>query len=330
MHSETPRSPRRRGRGCLLWLGGAVLLLLVLGAAGAIYESAAEASDLRAYPPAGQMVDVGGYRLHINCTGAGSPTVVIDAGWGDWSLGWSRVQAGVAPTTQVCTYDRAGTGYSDPGPLPRDATQFAKELHTLLKQAGSPGPYVLAGHSMGGLTVRVFAHEYPAEVAGIVLIDSMSPESAKGPAPAANQQAGPQSSTPSLPSLFARIGLTRLLSGLGPGPGLSPEAERAYAAFTSTPRAVQAWSDEGRGMPASLAEAGAVKSFGDTPLIVLSRGLDLDPDWQKWQAHLLQLSSNSKGLVADKSAHNIHFDQPEAAVAAIVRMVEQVRRSARK
>ena len=134
MHSARLSSRRRRGRGCLIWLAGAALLLLVLGVAGAIYESAAEASDLRAYPPAGQMVGVGGYRLHINCTGAGSPPVVIDAGWGDWSLGWSKVQPGVARTTQVCTYDRAGTGYSDPGPLPRDLTvlvssDFVEFLH---------------------------------------------------------------------------------------------------------------------------------------------------------------------------------------------------------
>ncbi len=276
------------------------------------------------------MVDVGGYRLHINCTGAGSPAVVIDAGWGDWSLGWSGVQVGVAGTTHVCTYDRAGTGYRYPGPLPRDASQFAKELHTLLQQAGISGPYVLAGHLMGGLTVRVYAHEYPAEVAGIVLIDSMSPESAKGPAPAANQQAGSQSRTPSLPSLFARLGLTRLLSGLGPGPSLTPDAERAYSDFSATPRAVQAWSDEGSGMPASLAEAGAVTSFGDTPLTVLSRGRNLDPDWQQWQAHLLRLSTRSESLVADKSGHTINFDQPEAAVAAILRMVEQVRQSTRQ
>ena len=133
-----------------------------------------EAADARAYPPPGQMVDVGGYRLHINCTGAGSPTVVIDAGLGDWSSMWGFVQPGVAKTTRVCTYDRAGAGWSDQGPLPRDARQFAKELHTLLQNANIPGPYVMVGHSMGGLPVRVFTHEYAAEVAGVVLIDSMS------------------------------------------------------------------------------------------------------------------------------------------------------------
>src|SRR5512147_582665 len=123
-------SSKSKGRGCLTWLGRIMLLIIALSIVGYIYEPIAEAAEVKAYPPAGQMVDVGGYRLHINCTGAGSPTVVIDAGWGDWSLGWSGVQPEVAATTRVCSYDRAGMGYSEAGPLPRDAEQFAKELHT--------------------------------------------------------------------------------------------------------------------------------------------------------------------------------------------------------
>jgi pimeloyl-ACP methyl ester carboxylesterase len=277
------------------------------------------------------MVDVGGYRLHIHCTGAGSLTVVIDAGWGDWSLTWSRVQSDVAKTTRVCSYDRAGMGYSEAGPLPRDAEQFAAELHRLLDQAGIPGPFVLVGHSLGGLTVRVFADEYPAEVAGVVLIDSMSPEQAREPAAEATSQTDSQSRAPSLPSLLARIGLVRLFAGpLGFIHDLPPGAKEASTAFAVTPRSIQAWVDEGRGIPASLAQAGAVKSFGDLPLIVLSRGLDQEPDWQRMQAELLQLSSNSQQLIADKSAHNIELDQPQAAVGAIVKMVEQLRQSVKK
>jgi pimeloyl-ACP methyl ester carboxylesterase len=121
------------------------------------------------------MVDVGGHRLHINCTGTGSPTVVIDAGLGDWSTSWGFVQPEVAKVTRVCTYDRAGMGWSEPGPLPRVASQFAKELHALLHNAKIPGPYILVGHSLGGLPVRMFTHDYPSEVAGVVLIDSMHP-----------------------------------------------------------------------------------------------------------------------------------------------------------
>ena len=324
---ESLRTSKRRGRGCLLWLGGFVVVILGLMLIGAVYESLAEAADVRAYPPPGQLVDVGGYRLHINCTGTGSPTVVIDAGLGDWSASWSSwVQPEVAKTTRVCTYDRAGMGYSEAGPLPRTAEQFAKELHTLLQHAGIPGPYVLVGHSMGGLPVRVFVHEYATDVAGVVLIESMNPRQAKPSATDTPSSAATHSSGFSILTLPARIGLVRLFAGpLGLKSGLSPEVQPAYTAFSVTPRSFQTELDEGTGMPASFIQAGAVKTFGDVPLIVLSRGLDPDQDWQAMQAELLQLSSHSQQLIADKSGHNIEIDQPEAAVAAIVKMVEQLR-----
>ena len=119
----------------LIWLGRVVFLIIGLALVGAIYERIAEAADAKTYPPPGQLVDVGGHRLHINCVGTGSPTVVIEAGLGDWSTGWDFVQQGVAKATRVCTYDRAGWGWSEAGPLPRDAAQFANELHTLLQNA---------------------------------------------------------------------------------------------------------------------------------------------------------------------------------------------------
>src|SRR6476619_4466167 len=128
---EPGQTRKRRGRGCVLRLGGFVVLILGLMLGGAMYESAAEAADARAYPPPGQLVDVGGYRLHINCTGTGSPTVVIESGWGDMSAAWGWVQPEVAKTTRVCTYDRAGMGWSEASPEPRVAREYAKELHTL-------------------------------------------------------------------------------------------------------------------------------------------------------------------------------------------------------
>ncbi len=297
---------------------------------GALYEGVAEAADIRAYPAPGQMVDVGGYRLHINCVGTGSPTVVIDAGLGDWSASWSSwVQPDVAKTTRVCAYDRAGMGWSEAGPLPRTAERFAHELHTLLHNARVPGPYVLVGHSSGGLTVRVFAHAYAAEVAGVVLVESMHPSQAKPSGAATPHQATAPASELSIYTLPARIGLIRLLAGpLQLASGLSPEVANAYVAFSVTPRSLQTSLDEGQGMPESLAQAGAVTSFGTIPLIVLSRGGDRDQDWQRMQSDLLHLSSNSRQLIADQSGHNIQLDQPEAAVGAIVTMVEQIRRQA--
>jgi pimeloyl-ACP methyl ester carboxylesterase len=325
---KTVSTSHGRGRGCLVWLGGIVVFVGGLMLLGAIYESMAEASDARVYPPPGKLVDVGGYRLHINCTGTGAPTVIIDAGLGDWSTGWAWVQPGVAKTTQVCTYDRAGNGWSDAGPLPRNAAQYAKELHTLLQEANIRGPYVLVGHSLGGLPVRVFTNMYPSEVAGVVLIDSMSPrqfpQSSTNTTPQMDSQSHPFTIFPAL----ARIGLVRLLvRPLGLIPHLPPEVEKAYVSRMVRPSNLQAYlGDESQGMPESGRQAEAVKTFGDLPLIVLTAKQNHISGWQEWQTELLQLSSNSQQLFAE-SDHNIQIEQPDAAVAAIVKMVELVRQS---
>jgi pimeloyl-ACP methyl ester carboxylesterase len=305
-----------------------MVVLLGLGLLGALYESAAEASDVRAYLPPGQMVDVGGHRLHMHCVGTGSPTVVIEAGWGDWSATWSSsVQPAAAQTTRVCAYDRAGYGYSEAGPLPRTSERLVQDLHALLGGAGIPGPYVMVGHSLGGALVRVFAQEYPAEVAGVVLIDSMNPSNVESSAATTPPPTDPQSSGDWILTLPARVGLVRLLAGpLRLAEGISTEVANGYVAFSVTPRHYQTLIDEGRGMPSSLAQAGAVKSLGAVPLIVLSRGRDQDQNHQEEQSELLQLSSNSQQWFADQSGHNIQLDQPEAAVRAIVAVVEQSRR----
>jgi pimeloyl-ACP methyl ester carboxylesterase len=312
-------------------MGGVLALLLGLMLLGAFYESVAEAADVRSFSPPGQMVDVGGHRLHINCVGTGSPTVVIDAGWGDWSATWdSTVQPSVAETTRVCTYDRAGYGYSEAGPLPRTTEHFVRELHTLLQEARVPGPYVIVGHSLGGALARVFAHEYAAEVVGVVLIDSMNPRAVDSSAPATPVPSDSQSSGDWILTLPARVGLLRLFAGpLGMKSGLSAEVADAYVAYSVTPRYFQTYLiDEGRGMPVGLAQARAVQSLGKVPLIVLTAGLELAPDHQAEQLELLHLSSESQQLFADHSGHNVQIDQPEAAVGAIVQVVEQIRRTA--
>src|SRR5688500_5261516 len=138
----------------LLW---SVVALLALAVAGAIYQAIATERAERAYPPPGEMVGVGGHSLHINCVGQGGPTVVLEAGSGGFSAQWVRVQREVSGTARVCAYDRAGMGWSEMGPEPRDAEQITGELHTLIKGANIEGPYVLVGHSFGGLYVRTYA-----------------------------------------------------------------------------------------------------------------------------------------------------------------------------
>jgi pimeloyl-ACP methyl ester carboxylesterase len=311
-------------RGCLNWLGWIAVFMIGLLLFGYLYEPWAEARDAKANPPPGQLVAVGGYRLHINCTGSGSPTVVIESGWGDSSAAWGWVQPEVARTTRVCTYDRAGMGWSEASPQPRTAREFAKELHTLLEKANEPGPYVLVGHSLGGYTMLVYAHDYPAEVSGLVLIDAQDLPTSDGAAP----KPAPKPGRNSLPSLMARIGVVRLLAGpLGSIQDLPEGDKQAYTAYAVAPRSAQTFLDEGMGMSEGGAQARAVTTLGALPLIVLSRGEDQDAKHTAAQADLLQLSTNSQQFFADQSGHSIHIDQPEAAVAAIVKMVELVRQA---
>ncbi|HJR79876.1 MAG TPA: alpha/beta hydrolase [Anaerolineales bacterium] len=327
----TASTSKRRGRGCLLWLGASLAALLCLALVGYIYEPMAEVADIKAYPPPGQLVDVGGYRLHINCIGTGSPTVIIDAGLGDWSTTWGGyVQPEVAKTTRVCTYDRAGMGWSEAGPLPRDAAQFAKELHTLLQHANVQGPYVMVGHSLGGLGVRVFIHDYASEIAGVVLIESMNPKQLTQPPTKVQSQSESRSQPFSLQAALARFGVVRLLVKL---PGIAPSVppnEEAYYPLYVRPQSLQATTNESQGMPAAGVEASAVKTFGDLPLIILTARLHNTPGWQDWQTELLQLSSNSLQLFAENSDHNIQVEEPDAAVASIIQMVEQIRQTVQK
>src|SRR5215216_5553459 len=214
---------------------GLVVVLLALGVAGAIYQAIATERAERAYPPSGQKVGVGGYSLHINCVGQGSPTVVLDAGSGGFSAHWVRVQREVSDTTRVCAYDRAGMGWSEMGPDPRDAQQITSELHTLLGKAGIEGPYVLVGHSFGGMYVQTYAARYPEEVAGVALVDSSTDPDQFGQRPEAQDSNEPQKQTSAVGSqlerfgisLPARLGVVRLLSKLDPASPELPPQQRA-------------------------------------------------------------------------------------------------------
>src|SRR5215210_3676363 len=172
--------PMRRKRGPGFWIRRVLLGLLValvaLAATGATYQAVATAMDRQAYPAPGRLVDVGGYRLHIQCVGHGSPTVILESGLANISTDWAYVQPQVARETRACSYDRAGNGWSDRGPSPRDPHQIARELHSLLDKGAIPGPYVLVGQSFGGMYVRMFAAEYPDDVVGMVLVDASHPD----------------------------------------------------------------------------------------------------------------------------------------------------------
>jgi pimeloyl-ACP methyl ester carboxylesterase len=310
---------------------GLVVALLALAVAGAIYQAIATERAERAFPPPGEMVDVGGYSLHINCVGQGSPTVVLDAGSGGFSAQWVRVQREVSDTTRVCAYDRAGMGWSEMGPEPRDAEQISSELHTLLKGAGIEGPFVLVGHSFGGLYTRTYAARYPDEVAGVVLVDSSSPKQVSH-RPVTRDSNEPQKQTfavvPRLArlgvSLLARLGVVRLLSKLDPASPELPQQQRAQIdALTPSTRQVVTTALEFLA-PTQTRRLG---SLGNKPLAVVTAGAS-EPSWLEQQDDLATLSSNSMHRVVEGATHtSLLYERSDAQAtsAAIVEVVAAVR-----
>ena len=309
----------------LLWSIAAVLALAV---AGATYQAVATGRAERAYPPPGEMVDVGGYSLHINCDGQGSPTVVLDAGTGETSAYWVLVQRVVSRTTRVCSYDRAGMGWSEMGPEPRDATQITEELHALLEGAGIEGPYVLVGHSFGGLYVQTYAARYPDEVAGVALIESSHPEQFSYRRTTRDSYE-PQKQTFALSALLARLGLIRLLYKLSPAPPDLPPQQRAQInALDPSTRQVSTTALELRATPQTVTQTRDLRSLGDKPLSVVSAGTQ-EPEWLELQDDLATLSSNSTHHVVEGATHTSVLDErsdAQATGAAIVEVVSAVRK----
>jgi pimeloyl-ACP methyl ester carboxylesterase len=304
-----------------------VVLLTLVAGIGLLYQASVSAVDSSSYPPPGSLVDVGGFRLHIRCTGgtsAGnsrSPTVILDAGNGGSSLDWSLVQPGVAAFARVCSYDRAGYGWSDSGPQPRTSGRIVRELHTLLAKAGVPGPYVLVGHSFGGLNMRLYAYTYPHEVAGLVLVDSSHEQD-----PAA--QAAVQNGQPQLATCqrIAPFGMIRLFGFLDPFITAYPRAMQPVvkAHFYQT-RFCGTWYDESAAWSQSITQvrlARAQHTLGNLPLVVITHGKTLDAAWQMLQNDLARLSTNSTHLLATQSGHAIMFDQPELVIAAVQHVVQ--------
>jgi pimeloyl-ACP methyl ester carboxylesterase len=312
------------------WLLYPVIAVLALASIGGGYQTLGEAADAKAYPMPGQLIDVGGHRLHLSCTGAGTPTVVLEPGAGEMSsnLGW--ITPAVARNTRICVYDRAGRGWSEPADTRQDAAQIATDLHTLLQRGHVPGPYVLAGHSFGGLYVLTFAARYPDEVAGMVLVDSTAPASAARPGAASLGHGGSSnglSRVSALVSAAARLGLGRLYARSSFG-SLPPRSRDEVRASVATPSTLRSTIDEYVQANASTQEAASLRNFADKPLIVLTAGSGSDATHLADQNHLATLSTNSVHRVIDGATHeDLITDQEDAAATtqAILDVVASVR-----
>ncbi len=294
-------------------------------------------------PPPGKLVDVAGHSMHIHCTGSGTPTVVIDAGNNCFSLEWTAIQEALQTTTRVCTFDRAGYGWSAAGPSPRDGATVVAELHTLLQAAGEPGPYVLVGHSLGGIHARLYAARYPNEVAGLVLIDT-APAADDDVTPEREQEIRASVGFYQVMRLLAGSGILRILGPLGgeqsiPERALKlPEATRdVYLNWLLDPQPYTTAIDEMLHSPQTAQQAGE-QPLGDRPLIVLTAGqraapgatpfdaqqIPADAEVIAAQGRLAALSSHGEQRVIEQSGHDLHLDAPDAVIDAVRDVVVMV------
>ena len=302
-------------------------------------------------PPPGKLIDVGGWRLHLNCTGearVSQPTVILEAGMGDFSVEWSLVQPGVGRFARVCSYDRAGDGWSDLGPHPRTMHQIVYELHTLLENAGVKPPLLLVGHSYGGWLVRLYASSYPADVTGMVLVEAgaddpvrMLPDgtlthssnlATDRPVPsikAANPLRISDIPPPALALMTAGLQQAAASANAPPRDKLPPDAQRmrtwALGQLGHVAAAVNPFENEEL---AGLRAERAKREYplGDLPLVVLTRGLPEEngPDAKALEAEhrrdheaVAALSRRGKLVVATHSGHHVQLDEPELVIQAI-------------
>ena len=300
---------------------------LVVAGVGGGYETIQEQVDRSTTAMPGHLVDVGGRRLYVQCSGSGSPTVVLVSGLAETSVYWGGwIAPAVAQNTTVCAYDRAGQGWSDPPASPQDGAAVATDLHTLLANAQIPGPYVLVGHSTGGAYARVFAARYPDQVAGMVFLDSQPNEAFTGLPDFPSQYSTLRRASALFPSL-ARLGVFRLVNQFASDPLPVPTRDEERAAV-STASLNRIQRDEFAELPMTLKEAAALTTLGGQPLIVITAGKGAQAGWLPLQDKMTGLSTNSDHRVLPDTDHpGVVHDKAGAAVAsqAILDVVASVR-----
>ncbi len=304
-----------------------VVALTILAAVGGGYERFSAARDDSSAVMQGELIDVGDHTMRISCTGSGSPTVVLEPGLGEagaMMAGW--IQPAVAKSTRVCVYDRSGRDWSEPAPHAQDAVANAADLHRLLARAGVGGPYVLVGHSSGGVYIKVYAAQYPDQVAGMVLLDAQPSEAMTRLPDYPTAYAGLRKGMALAPSL-ARTGAMRLFYKTAVA-GLPPEARDEVRRVWSSPGQYRSLRDELVALPKALTESQALTSIGDKPLIVLTALKDAMTGWLPLQKEMTGLSTNSvQRLLADATHASLTEDETEAGSSsrAVLDVVTAVR-----
>jgi pimeloyl-ACP methyl ester carboxylesterase len=339
--------PDRYSSAWVAMFDGAIIFGLLLGSLVLTATASFNAADLlrfrRASPPPGNFFVVNGRSMHLNCAGAGSPTIVLESGLGNDGLIWGAVQPQLAQTTRVCSYDRAGLGWSEQQPGPRDADHIAVQLHQLLQQAGIDGPIVLMGHSVGGMYIRDYAARFPNHVAGLVFVDGSTPLQDLDPAlKAAGETGYARWASLLLMRSATAAGLSRLAGACGrPMKGFDGQAGRllsedlCYPQFNTIAAELASFNASGR-------ESAQPNHFGALPVLIFSQDADkvlkqthdarqiadMEVAWTRMQENLKKLSPRSRRISAKGSSHAIQVDRPDLLLKEVPLFIEQVRGSA--
>jgi pimeloyl-ACP methyl ester carboxylesterase len=324
---------RHFGRSLAVRLRPFVLALGVLACCGFLWEVVCERLDNWRFPQVGRSVDIGGRKLNLFCSGEGTPTVILESGWTAPGYSWVRVQREIAAITKTCWYDRAGYGWSDPGPNPHWSDSAARDLHTLLQRAQLTPPYVLVGASLGGLNVQVYNGLYRGEATGMVLVDTALTDASR--MPDLPKRAGPPRATAAanlfLAAAIGRLGFYRLTASPEDRPKTyTPVEWDLISNLKSRWNARLAWMKE-YPIEASADIAASQGKIDDLPLIVLTAGRSLRPAqqkiWNELQAELAGRSRRGEQIVVQNSGHDIPSQYPEPVVDAVRKVAAETRRS---
>ena len=325
------------------WLIMSVALIV---AAGAVFQFSMTQWESYRYPAPGKLVDIGGLRLHINCTGAGSPTVIMEAGPNDSSVIWQLAQPEISRFTRVCSYDRAGFGWSDAPNEARTSSNIAEELHRLLTSAADPGPYVLVGHDFGTLDLRVFTARHRQQVAGMVFADSVHPDMHHRPPFNVASESTVSNAYYHVIPWTVPLGVPRIL-GWCRDNFTFPNQPSEWARFVPEAAAqycrLQSWrTEQAQVTDEDGSLAATTGPFGDMPLVVLSHDpqvndfggffspadlVKAERAWMEMQDELRGLSSRTQRIVAKGSPHWVQIYRPELVVAAVHEIVNDARGS---
>lgn len=314
---------------------------------GYLYQRLGRRRDRQQHPPRGRLVDVGGYRLHLEVTGKGTPTIILDSSMGV-GLDWAAVQPDLAEHTKVVSYDRAGFGWSDPGPRPRRCSTMVRELRTALDRAGIDGPYILVGHVFGGMVMRLFASRYPEDVCAVVLADALHPDKAEHLPEAFHTYEEDVLRSFNRLRLVAPFGVIRLVGTLGLSDELTKDLEMLPKDVRPAVEAAMYRAEHWRtayaehvDWPKSADDIAQASDLGDLPLTVLTHRSSewppwLPPDfprgqvdaavegWQAMQRKLVALSTNSRIKVEEDSDYQIPFKRPRVLVDSVLERLSEV------